>query len=137
LNGLWEYSITPIAAAEPNKYYGHILVPFPIESSLSGVGKVFHDSQALWYKRQFTAPAIGANELLILNLGAVDYYSHVFINGHSIGEHKGGFSAFSFDITKFLDHNIKEQVIVVKVTDATGGAQPNGKQVPGSGGNYK
>jgi len=133
-NGLWEYSITPIGASEPTKHDGEILVPFPVESSLSGVGKAFHDNEALWYKRNFTSPTVGANELFILNFGAVDYHSHVFINGHSVGEHKGGYNSFSFDITKFLDHNIKEQSIVLKVLDSTGGAQPRGKQVMIPGG---
>ncbi len=126
LNGLWQYSITPIAAAEPTKHDGEILVPFPVESSLSGVQKPVRADQALWYRRNFTAE-IGPNELLILNFGAVDYHSNVFVNGHPVGEHKGGYNSFSFDITKFLNAN-KENTLVLKVIDATGNAQPKGKQ---------
>jgi beta-galactosidase/beta-glucuronidase len=123
---LWEYSITPIEAAEPTKHDGEILVPFPVESSLSGVQKPVHANEALWYRRNFTAE-VESNELLILNFGAVDYHSHVFINGHSVGEHKGGYNSFSFDITTFLNPN-KENTIILKVIDATGNAQPKGKQ---------
>jgi beta-galactosidase/beta-glucuronidase len=126
LNGLWEYSITDINAGEPNKLDGQILVPFPVESSLSGVQKVVNEKQALWYKRNFTADV--GNDLLILNFQAVDYHSHVFLNGHPVGEHKGGYNRFSFDVTKFLNAN-KENTLVLKVTDATEhSSQPIGKQ---------
>jgi beta-galactosidase/beta-glucuronidase len=126
LNGLWDYSITDIKANEPKKIDGQILVPFPVESSLSGVQKAVNDRQALWYKRHFTADV--GNELLILNLDAVDYDAHVFLNGHSVGEHKGGYNRFSFDVTKFLNAN-QENRLVLKVTDATeNGSQPIGKQ---------
>ncbi len=126
LNGLWEYSITAIDASEPTKHDGQILVPFPVESSLSGVQKAVNEEKALWYRRNFTADV--GNDLLILHFGAVDYDSHVFLNGHPVGEHKGGYNAFSFDITKFLNAN-KENTLVLKVTDATERApQPIGKQ---------
>jgi beta-galactosidase/beta-glucuronidase len=126
LNGLWEYSITDINAGEPNKLDGQILVPFPVESSLSGVQKAVNEKQALWYKRNFTADV--GNDLLILNFQAVDYHSHVFLNGHQVGEHKGGYNRFSFDVTKFLNAN-KENTLVLKVTDSTEhSSQPIGKQ---------
>ncbi len=126
MNGLWEYSITDINAGEPNKLDGQILVPFPVESSLSGAQKAVNENQALWYKRNFTADV--GNNLLILHFGAVDYHSHVFLNGHPVGEHKGGYNRFSFDVTKFLNAN-KENTLVLKVTDATEhSSQPIGKQ---------
>jgi beta-galactosidase/beta-glucuronidase len=126
LNGLWEYSITDINAGEPNKLDGQILVPFPVESSLSGVQKAVNEKQALWYKRNFTVDV--GNDLLILHFGAVDYDSHVFLNRHPVGEHKGGYNRFSFDVTKFLNAN-KENTLVLKVTDATEhSSQPIGKQ---------
>jgi beta-galactosidase/beta-glucuronidase len=110
LNGLWDYSITDKNSGEQKKIR-QILVPFSVESSLSGVQKAVNERQALWYKRDFTADV--GNELLILNLDSVDYDAHVFLNGHLVGEHKGGYNRFSFDVTKFLNEN-KENTLTLK-----------------------
>ena len=132
LNGLWDYAITDAASKEPTTFQGKILVPFPLESSLSGVGKVLNKNEVLWYKTQFISN-VASNERLVLHFAAVDYESHVFVNGHNVGEHKGGYNRFSFDITKFVIPN-KENTLVVKVIDTTSEAQPIGKQRHNPGG---
>ena len=74
LNGLWEYAITPAPTdantSPPTAWDGRILVPFPVESSLSGVGRVLEPDQALWYRRTFTIPAEWTEPSIVLNFGA-------------------------------------------------------------------
>ena len=132
LNGLWDYAITGVNSKEPTTFQGKILVPFPLESSLSGVMKGLKNNEILWYKTQFISK-VSANEKLILHFGAVDYESHVFLNGHPVGDHKGGYNRFSFDITQFVVPN-KENTLVVKVIDTNSAEQPHGKQSLGPGG---
>ncbi len=129
LNGLWEYAITPKGQAEPAVFEGQILVPFAIESSLSGVQKEVGDENELWYKREFTVPAAWRNRNVVLNFGAVDWRADVFVNDIFIGSHQGGFAPFSFDITPYLAGRSKHK-LVVRVWDPTDkGFQPRGKQV--------
>ncbi len=129
LNGLWEYAITTRGAAKPASFDGKILVPFAIESSLSGVMKEVGEQNELWYKREFTIPANWKGKNIVLNFGAVDWKTDVFINDIMIGSHKGGFTPFSFDITPFLTGKSKHK-LVVRVWDPTNkGFQPRGKQV--------
>jgi len=129
LNGLWEYAIKPRGTAEPSSFDGQILVPFAIESSLSGVMKEVGDANELWYKRSFTIPSGWRNKNIILNFGAVDWKADVFINDILIGSHKGGFAPFSFDITPYLSGKTTHK-LVVRVWDPTDkGYQPRGKQV--------
>jgi len=125
LNGLWDYAVTPKDAAQPAKFEGKILVPFCIESALSGVKRKFTDKDRLWYSREFTAPALTKGERLLLNFGAVDYETTVVLNGKQIGTHKGGYDSFSFDITDNLKPG--SNTLVVSVLDATGDG-PKGKQ---------
>jgi hypothetical protein len=125
LNGLWDYAVTPKDAAKPAQFEGKILVPFCIESALSGVKRKFTDKDRLWYSREFTAPALTKGERLLLNFGAVDYEATVLLNGKELGKHKGGYDAFSFDITDAL--NPGANTLVVSVLDATGSG-PIGKQ---------
>ena len=99
LNGLWNYAITEVNAAEPTKFDGEILVPFAIESALSGVGKWITEKQLLWYEREFTVPASWMSQRVILHFGAVDWAADVYVNGVLVGGHTGGFTPFSFDIT--------------------------------------
>jgi beta-galactosidase/beta-glucuronidase len=126
LNGLWDYAIVDASAPQPQSFDGQILVPFGVESSLSGVGKTLGPNKALWYKRTFARPQNG-NQRVLLNFEAVDWDTSVFVNGRQVGEHKGGYDPFSFDITNFLT-KAPEQTLVVKVLDATDGYQPRGKQ---------
>lgn len=128
LNGLWNYAVTAAEEAM-GEAEGKILVPFPIESSLSGVGRTITEDQALWYSREFTVPRDWKGGKVILNFDAVDWSCEVFVNGKEAGSHTGGYSAFSFDITKFLKGG-GAQTLLVKVMDATeNDFQPHGKQV--------
>jgi len=136
LNGLWEYAISARDAAEPGSYEGAILVPFAIESSLSGVGKAVTPAQALWYRRSFEVPAAWTGKRLLLHFGAVDWEATVYVNGRQAGTHKGGYDPFTFDVTGFLSGS-GSQKVVVRVWDPTNGAnapQPRGKQVLRPGG---
>lgn len=128
LNGLWEYAITAKGAVKPSAFEGQILVPYPLESALSGVKKALLPSQNLWYKRTFARPVVKAGEKVKLNFGAVDYEATVFVNGTQVGRHEGGYTGFSFDVTAALKAG--ENELVVKVFDPTGdGVGPHGKQV--------
>lgn len=100
LNGLWDYAITKKDAPLPKTFDGKILVPFAIESSLSGVGKTVKADQSLWYERKFQIPEDWKGKNVLLNFGAVDWKAEVFVNGNKIGEHTGGYTPFSFNITK-------------------------------------
>lgn len=127
LNGLWNYAIRNRGAAGTNINDGKILVPFAIESSLSGVQKTVGKDKELWYERTFSVPAAWSGKNILLHFGAVDWKADVFLNDIKIGSHKGGFSAFSFDITPYLKSG--QQKLVVRVWDpTTDGHQPVGKQ---------
>ena len=128
LNGLWNYAIAPVGQAAPQKYDGQILVPFAIESSLSGVGKRLGKDNNLWYQRKFSVPSKWKGERVLLHFGAVDWKADIWVNQIKIGQHTGGFTPFSFDITPALKNG--ENELVVKVWDPTdNGTQPRGKQV--------
>jgi len=128
LNGLWDYAITPIGEAAMPSADGQILVPFPLESSLSGVAGSLDAEHALWYKRSFKLPAKWKNKSVILHFGAVDWACELWMNGQMVGSHKGGYASFAFPVSHFLKAGTQE--IVLKVTDATetGSQQPRGKQ---------
>jgi beta-galactosidase/beta-glucuronidase len=129
LNGLWDYAILPAGQPEPAKFDGKILVPFAIESSLSGVQKTVGDKNELWYNRTFTVPAAWKGKNVLLHFGAVDWKTEVFVNDVKIGAHTGGYTPFCFDVTPFLT-GAGQQKLVVKVWDGTDtGFQPRGKQV--------
>jgi beta-galactosidase/beta-glucuronidase len=128
LNGLWQYSINSANSPKPRKFDGNILVPFPVESSLSGVMKSVGKDKALWYNKTFNIPSGWKGKKVILHFGGVDWKTDVWINDIKIGSHTGGYSPFSFEISPYL--HTKDQVITVKVWDPTSdGAQPRGKQV--------
>ena len=127
LNGLWNYAITP-AEAETFSAEGQILVPFAVESSLSGVGRSLADNQALWYERTFTVPSGWKGRNVLLHFDAVDWQAEVWVNGNRVGCHQGGYTRFTFDITPFLKKSGR-QTLRVKVLDATDHSyQPRGKQ---------
>lgn len=128
LNGLWNYAITPRDGEKPERFDGEILVPYPVESSLSGVMKRVGEDQRLWYQRQFRIPRAWRDQRVLLHFGAVDYQAEVWVNGQSVGQHEGGYDSFSFDITEALRRGANELVVAVwDPTDA--GSQPRGKQV--------
>ncbi len=128
LNGLWDYAILDKGKVEPAQYDGQILVPFCVESSLSGVQKEVNEKQELWYHREFTVPANWKGKHIMLNFGAVDWQADVYVNDIMIGTHRGGYAGFSFDITPYLNKK-GSQKLVVRVWDPTdAGYQPIGKQ---------
>jgi len=130
LNGLWDYAITPKEAAKPAKFSGRILVPYPIESALSGVREKLLPTKRLWYRRTFARPATQSGERVLLHFGAVDWQATVSVNGKEVGQHQGGYQAFSFDITPALKAGTNELVVAVwDPTDAATGVNPAGKQV--------
>ncbi|RYG57326.1 glycoside hydrolase family 2, partial [bacterium] len=103
LNGLWSFGINHFGSMfAPNDMTGQILVPFPYESALSGIGQPSPVTQKLWYKRTFTIPKSWKNQGVLLHFGAVNYESSVMLNGRTLGSHKGGFDSFDFDITAQL-----------------------------------
>lgn len=128
LNGMWEYAIAPKDAKQPKSFDGEILVPFAVESALSGVGKTVLPEDRVWYRRTFEVPAEWKGKNIILHFEAVDWESSVWVNGKLVGTHKGGSKAFSFDVTRYLKRG--EQELVVSVWDPTDqGMQARGKQV--------
>jgi Glycosyl hydrolases family 2, sugar binding domain/Glycosyl hydrolases family 2, TIM barrel domain/Glycosyl hydrolases family 2 len=135
LNGLWEYAIAPMESAQPKNFQGEILVPFPVESALSGVMKGLDEKIVLWYRRTFEVPRKWRDERVLIHFGAVDWKTTVFVNGKELGTHTGGFDGFSYDVTDALTKSGKQEV-VVKVYDPTDGDQVRGKQVKNPKGIY-
>ena len=134
MNGLWDYAITARDAEQPGKFDGEILVPFPCESALSGVMKPVGKDKRLWYRRTFRIPRKWKGQRVLLHFGAVDWDTTVWVNGKELGNHKGGYDAFTFDITDALKKS-GSQEIVLSVWDPTNdGNQPRGKQVKKPGG---
>jgi len=129
LNGLWNYSISEIKSTAPAKYDGEILVPFAIESDLSGVGKTPGPDNVIWYNRSFSVPSSWKGQDVMLNFGAVDWACDVWVNDFKVGSHKGGYTPFSINITAALNKK-GDNTLTVKVFDPTdAGYQPIGKQV--------
>ncbi len=129
LNGLWDFAIVPETNTRPVSYQGKILVPFPVESALSGVGKPVGKENQLWYRRTVRIPSSMRKGTVLLHFGAVDWKCEVFVNGSQAGTHEGGYDPFSFDVTKLIKGS-GDQEIVVAVSDPTDdGPQPRGKQV--------
>ncbi|SEW03991.1 Glycosyl hydrolases family 2, TIM barrel domain [Chitinophaga sp. YR573] len=128
LNGLWQYAITKKNAVQPTQYDGQILVPFPLESALSGVKRPLLPTQRLWYKRSIVKPNIKGGKRVLLHFGAVDWQATVYINNKEVGGHTGGYQNFSFDITDALKNGNND--LIVTVYDPTDqGPNPHGKQV--------
>lgn len=128
LNGLWDYAIIEKGKHTPSVFDGKILVPFAVESSLSGVGKTVGAEKELVYRRSFDVPSSWKGKRVLLHFGAVDWKTDVWVNDVKVGSHTGGFTPFSFDITEALQG--KNNTLLVKVWDPTDkGYQPRGKQV--------
>src|SRR5262245_54965043 len=129
LNGEWDYAIAPRGGDRPGSYAGKIVVPFAIESTLSGVSKPVTPDQWLWYRRSFERPRLATGERLLLHFGAADWETAVFVNGQAVGDHRGGYDPFTFDITGALTPS-GPQELIARVWDPTDkGPQPRGKQV--------
>ncbi|MBL8763547.1 MAG: hypothetical protein JNM07_04675 [Phycisphaerae bacterium] len=130
LNGLWKYSVTGLDPASTDKIDGEILVPFPIESALSGVARRIGPQNVLHYVRGFDVPADWrtGGQRVRLHFGAVDWRCRVSVNGKSQGEHAGGYDPFSFDITDALRAEGPNELIVMVMDPTNTGGQPRGKQ---------
>ena len=133
LNGLWELAIAPKDAPAPTVFGQKILVPYPVESALSGVAHLVQPAERVWYKRSIDIPKSWTGKRVILHFGAVDWDCTVTVNGKLTGKHSGGYSPFSMDITDALSASGKQE-IVVSVWDPTDIGQPHGKQVLKPGG---
>jgi Glycosyl hydrolases family 2, sugar binding domain/Glycosyl hydrolases family 2, TIM barrel domain/Glycosyl hydrolases family 2 len=143
LNGLWDYALKPIgfepiqgltkeiswtSGELPNKWTGKILVPFAIDAPLSGVGRVLRPNEVLWYQRSFKVPSAWNGKNVLLHFEASDWETSVYVNGQRIGQHRGGYDPFSFDITPYLKDGTNQ--LQVCVWDATEGqSQAIGKQI--------
>ena len=129
LNGLWEYAIRPRDEAAPSSFDGKILVPFAVESALSGVMKPVGESNRLWYRRAFDVPAGWRDRRIRLHFGAIDWDATVIVNGTTVGTHRGGYDEATFDVTSALTPSGPQQVIVSVWDPTDTGTQPRGKQV--------
>uniref|UniRef100_UPI0028A95F0F glycoside hydrolase family 2 protein n=1 Tax=Sphingobacterium mizutaii TaxID=1010 RepID=UPI0028A95F0F len=130
LNGLWKYKITNKDQKDiPNAWDGDILVPFAVESALSGVAKPVTKDDALWYNNKITIDKKLNKGQVLLHFGAVDWECDIYVNGQHVGNHQGGFDPFSIDISKAIKKG-KTQDIAIRVWDPTSdGPQPRGKQI--------
>ncbi len=131
LNGLWEYNILPKTDQEdsPSSYAGSILVPYAVESGLSGVGKTVGKDSVLWYRKTISIPATFKNKNALLHFGAVDWLCDVYVNGKKVGTHQGGYDPFTFDITTALKKGAQQQVTIRVWDPSDDGPQPRGKQI--------
>lgn len=128
LNGLWEYAITNTDSDRPIEMDGNILVPYPIESAISGVMQRVSKDDLIWYKRELNTGRLKRSEHLILHFEAVDWHATIWIDDQMIGEHKGGYSHFSFDITDFVSSSKKQELWLSVWDPTTEGTQAVGKQ---------
>lgn len=130
LNGLWSCDVTSMDVQMKDvAFKKEILVPFCIESSLSGLAEQFGPEDRLWYRRSFTVSPAWKGKNIVLHFGAVDYSCEVYVNGRKVGSHVGGNNAFSFDITAAVKVG-KENSLTVAVTDPTDtDTDTRGKQI--------
>ncbi|MHA1193320.1 MAG: glycoside hydrolase family 2 protein [Promethearchaeota archaeon] len=128
LNGLWDYAIVPRNEQEIKDYDGKILVPYPIESALSGVKKRLLPNQRLWYHRKFTIPDKWINMRIFIHFGAIDWEANVWINNNEAGSHRGGYTPFKIDITEFLDVRGENEILIAVWDPSDEDHQSHGKQ---------
>ncbi|MBM3293627.1 MAG: beta-galactosidase [Candidatus Aminicenantes bacterium] len=131
LNGLWDYAVVAKGSGRPSAWNGKILVPFAVESALSGVGRAVGAAHELWYRREISVPRPWRGGRILLHFGAVDWESTVWVNGREVGAHRGGYDPFSFDITDALDPGRKQEIVlrVFDPTDEANSPIARGKQV--------
>src|SRR5271168_530348 len=132
LNGIWQFQAGATNDPVPTgqNLSSQILVPYPMESAISGVMQY---NQFSWYRRTFTVPAAWSGKKIILHLDAVDWQATVYVNGQEIGIHKGGYDPFSYDITAYLNGGVNELLVNVYSPEDNGG-EPRGKQTLYPGG---
>ena len=128
LNGLWQFAVgRPDDPVPTGKTLARqILVPFPMESALSGIRET---AEFVWYRRAFDVPAAWRGQRILLHFGAVDWETTVFVNGREVGRHRGGYDPFTLDITDALTP-AGPQELIVGVADAMDPRHPQaaGKQ---------
>ena len=129
LNGLWDYAIQPRNLSSPKHWSGKILVPYPVESALSGVKDSVGPMQKLWYHRTFTLGKSWTGKRILLHFGAVDWRTTVWVNGQKVGVHQGGYDPFTFDITSQLTSDGPQDLVISVWDPSDAGYQPRGKQV--------
>ncbi|MGN7456384.1 glycoside hydrolase family 2 protein [Paenibacillus pasadenensis] len=132
LNGEWRFGFDDADEGErlgwPRQFGGRlgIQVPFTYETKASGIGQEEHHAQ-VWYSRAVDIPAEAEGKRALLHFQAVDYRAKLWVNGHYVGQHEGGYAAFKFDITPWLAFG-EENTLTVKVEDSLDATQPRGKQ---------
>jgi len=128
LNGIWQFTLQHKDSLHPEKYERQIMVPFPVESMLSGVGIKVQPNEKMWYKRKFYIPDDWSYRYILLHFGAIDWEANIYINGKKAGTHRGGYAPFMLDITFYLKEKGMQE-LVVEVWDPTDQYhQPRGKQ---------
>jgi len=133
LNGLWDYAKVR-EGMSPSSFDEEILVPFPVESALSGIDSAVEPSEEVLYRRTFEVPDGWSGERILMHFGTVDWRATVQVNGRRVGQHEGGYDPFAFDVTDALQEDVP-QTVTVRVWDPTDrGPYPRGKQVLDSGG---
>jgi hypothetical protein len=132
LNGIWQFQAGATNDPVPvgQTLSSQILVPYPMESAISGVMQYYEFS---WYRRTFTVPSTWSGKHIILHLDAVDWQATVYVNGQPVGIHKGGYDPISYDITSYLNGGTNELIVNVYSPEDNGG-QPRGKQTLYPGG---
>ncbi len=134
LNGVWEFAVDSARNGleagwqTDHEFDERILVPFPPESELSGIGRT-EFLCAVWYRRRFRVPASWSGRQVLLHIGAADFDTRVWVNGELVGRHLGGYSPICADITESLQDGDNE-VVVYCEDDSRDGRQPSGKQSP-------
>jgi len=133
LNGIWQFQAGTANDPVPTNQAlaGEILVPYPMESALSGVAEYHARS---WYRRTFTVPLAWNGQHILLHLDAVDWESEVFINGQSAGIHRGGYDPATYDITPYLNGSGLQELIVRDYDPTDNAGEPRGKQTLNPGG---
>jgi hypothetical protein len=128
LNGSWQFAEARADESPPfaRDLAEHILVPFPIESSLSGVARRV---ERAWYRRKFDVPSAWRGERVLLHFGAVDWRAIVYVNGRELASHEGGYDPFTVDVTDALVSGAEQELVVGIHDPSDGGDQPRGKQV--------
>lgn len=129
LNGLWDYAIRPTKDDRPRQFDGSILVPFPIESALSGVMRRISPEERVWYRRSFSVPQASHGNRILLHFDAVDWEATVWIDQKRIGVHRGGYSPFTFDVSDAVVPGKRHDLVVSVWDPSDSGTQPRGKQV--------
>jgi len=134
LNGLWEFDFDFGKSGRErglNKSKGfksQILVPYAPESKLSGIGHTDF-IPAVWYRRKISIPDTwGSSDRLLLHIGACDFHTWIYVNGEEVGTHVGGYTPFSFDITKFVAGKLEAVITIYVEDDVRSFAQAKGKQ---------